>query len=109
MGCGGVAGATVRWAIATAADGADTFPWWTLLANVAGCFGLGLLLGAGDAVRFGLGTGFCGGLTTFSTFAVEVADRLDGGDASVGLGYLTASVVLGLLAVHVGWRLAPSP
>lgn len=58
------------------------FPWATLVANVAGCLILGAVLfwrsraQGPQRLLLGASTGFCGSLTTFSTFAVEVASRL---------------------------------
>lgn len=103
VAAGGAAGASVRWAVGTATAGEGAFPWWTLAVNVAGCLVLGLLLGVREEVRLGLGTGFCGGLTTFSTFAVEVAKLLDAGNIGTATTYLSASLVLGILAL-VGGR-----
>ncbi len=72
---GGVLGATVRWAVALPGEN-TTFPWWTLIVNLLGCALLGAVVARVDDPlrRAGLATGFCGGLTTFSTFAVEVAE-----------------------------------
>ena len=46
-----------------------------------------------------LGTGFCGALTTFSTFQVELLDMLDEGHAALAGAYAAASVVAGFIAV----------
>ena len=91
-------------------------PWTTLGVNVAGALLLGLLLEAltrtgPDAgwrrtVRLGVGTGLLGGFTTYSTFAVETVERLAPGSLVVGLAYPLVSVVLGVIAAAVGYRIA---
>jgi len=69
---------------------------------------LGALLGRGvdSRVRLLVGTGFCGGLTTFSTFAVDAAGLMRDSRAEVAATYLALSVVLGLGAFLAGRRLA---
>ena len=54
------------------------FPLGTIAVNVIGCFVLGLLAGSGWSTRQHalIGIGFCGGLTTFSTFSAEVVTLL---------------------------------
>ena len=48
-----------------------------------------------------LGTGFCGALTTFSAMQIEVLHMVERGRVMLAMGYLTSSVALGLLAVHL--------
>jgi len=105
---GGAFGSLARWAAVTAADDQRTAAVFGL--NVVGSLLLGGLLGQQE--RLGrhrlefLGVGFAGGLTTFSTFAVTVAQRLDDGrlvDATItGL----ATPVAAVLAAGVGYRLS---
>ena len=69
---GAVLGAPLRFVLASRLD-SDQFPTGTWLVNVAGSFLLGLLSGApvtGHWLAL-LGTGFCGGFTTYSAFAVQ--------------------------------------
>ena len=102
---GGAAGAATRWALLAVAT-PPQFPWPTLLVNLAGCGLLGILMGlrARPSTLLLVGTGLCGGLTTFSTFAVEVADLLRHDDCALGLAYLATSVVGGLAAFRGGRR-----
>ena len=75
VAAGAALGAALRFWVAHHLD--DRTPWGTLVVNVAGSFVLGLLVGGGPsphAVAL-LGTGFCGGLTTYSAFAVQTRDQ----------------------------------
>jgi CrcB protein len=90
----------------------SVFPWSTLAINVAGSALLGFLLGAQhhlglpDSVVLLLGTGFSGGLTTFSTFGYETIRLLeDGAIAEAGLNVL-GSLVAAVAAAWLGFRLA---
>lgn len=101
---GGTMGAGLRWAVLEATPEA-VFPWPVLVVNLVGCALLGALLGPGTprSTRLLVGTGLCGGLTTFSTFAVEVARLLRADDAPTAVAYIVASVVGGL-AVAIAAR-----
>jgi len=102
---GGALGASVRWWVANHLGTDAAFPWATLAVNVAGCAILGLLLAEEWTHRRQRlllhdagGIGFCGGVTTFSTFAVETVHLADGGRGSTAALYLAASLVTGLAA-----------
>jgi CrcB protein len=89
------------------------FPWSTFLTNASGCLAIGVLMvlvverwTQRSLARPFLGTGVLGGYTTFSTYAVEARGLLAGGEAGLALVYLLGSVVVGLLAVVAGIRLA---
>jgi fluoride exporter len=108
VAAGGVAGATLRWAVLTSVT-TGRFPWSVLLLNVAGSLVLGALLAeewTHPAARLLLhdlgGIGFCGGVTTFSTFAFEVTELLRDGHPSVAVPYALASVAGSLVAIVVG-------
>lgn len=88
------------------------WPWPTLTVNVVGCVLLGVIAArlpfvSRQAVvwRDGLATGFCGGLTTFSTFAVETAELLRSQRVGAAVGYLGVSLAAGFLAYELARRL----
>ncbi len=87
--------------------------WATLTVNIAGCFILGLIFGFIDRgcqvspeMRVFLTAGFCGGLTTFSTFARESVVLLGSGQYVTVAVYLALSLLLGLGAAASGHMLA---
>lgn len=107
---GGGAGATCRYVLGRFVGQryGGPFPLGTFLINVSGCFALGLLatIIAGRAhagsMNGLLATGFLGGYTTFSTYALEgVILFLDGG-RRLALFSLIAPIVLGLIAAGLG-------
>jgi fluoride exporter len=85
------------------------FPFGTFLVNILGCFLIGLFYGLSEKGniltpewRIMLTTGFCGGFTTFSSFAFENVNLLKNGDfLYVGL-YVAGSVILGITATYAG-------
>jgi fluoride exporter len=83
------------------------FPWGTLTVNVAGCLVLGALSGAGTALPSPLftllGTGFCGALTTFSTFSYETVRLAEQRAWFHAAANVAISAVAGLGAVLVGY------
>jgi CrcB protein len=94
LGAGGALGACTRYAVGqyVRAPGRDV-----LAVNVAGSFLLGLLTGAGVAGTPGLalGAGFCGALTTFSSFGVHTVEE-------GGFGYALGTLAAALFAVGAG-------
>jgi CrcB protein len=110
---GGALGAIARVEVAEALPvHPGTFPWATFVVNVVGAALLGWFttrlqerLPLSVYRRPFLGTGVCGGLTTFSTMQVELLRLLDGGDVGLALGYAVASVVAGLAAVLLATNL----
>ncbi|MEU4476413.1 fluoride efflux transporter CrcB [Micromonospora sp. NPDC023888] len=85
----------------------SAFPWGTLTVNVVGSLLLGVLVGwpAGPAVTALLGTGFCGALTTYSTFSYETLRLTRGGHRLLALANVVGSVVAGLAAAAAGYTL----
>lgn len=85
----------------------------TLVANLIGCFLIGLFSGwilvnhpDSQSVRMLFVVGFCGGYTTFSAFAYENLRLLELGQWGLFLGYTVLSVALGVAAVWVGLKIA---
>ena len=80
----------------------------TLTVNVVGSAVLGLVLGAADAPSWVValvGTGFCGTLTTFSTFGYDVVRLVEEKLPGRAVAYLAATLVLGVGAAAVGYGL----
>ncbi|MFM9140021.1 MAG: fluoride efflux transporter CrcB [Solirubrobacterales bacterium] len=109
---GGMAGTLVRLLLSELLPHAEgSWPWGTLVANVAGAALLGFVVvrfssgaPAPSRVRALLGTGFCGALTTFSTLQRELLEMLDAGRAGLALAYVAVSLVAGLAGVLVAVR-----
>jgi CrcB protein len=85
------------------------FPYATLAINVLGSFLMGFLfietlerLTVSPYVRIGILTGFIGGFTTFSTFAMETLLLAEQGDVGKGALYVALSVALGFVAALSG-------
>jgi CrcB protein len=98
---GGAAGAVVRHAVARSLNRGGT-PWGTFAVNAAGSLLLGVVLARADPATTALvGTGFCGALTTYSTFALEVVELPRRRAAAYALG----SVATGLAAAAAGLAL----
>lgn len=109
---GAAAGAPTRWWLDqhVRRRAGDGFPWGTLLINVVGSLLLGVLLGASsdrpDAQLVALlGTGFCGGFTTFSSFGFETVRLAEDGAYGAATGNVVLSVGIGLAAAFAGWGL----
>ena len=86
-----------------------SFPLATFLVNIFGCLLIGMLYALGEKgnvlspqTRLLFITGFCGGFTTFSTFAFENRELLRTGDVLAFILYAAGSVILGILAVYLG-------
>ena len=106
---GAAAGAPLRLlATRLAGRGGGEAARGNLAVNVVGSALLGVLLGLADpspAVLALVGTGFCGTLTTFSTFGADVVRLLEQRALARALGYVTATLVLGLCAAAAGYAL----
>ena len=108
---GGAIGSGTRYLTATwlAARFGTGFPWGTLVVNVVGCFLIGLIATLSDErgsvganVRVFLVVGFLGGLTTFSSFALETMRLVQNNTPARALFNLFGSLMLGFAAAIVG-------
>lgn len=109
IGCGSFLGGICRFLLArlVGAQLSGTFPFGTFAVNIAGCFLIGIFYGLSEhglspGVRLFLTVGFCGGFTTFSTFACESLELAKAGSICSFAFYAALSVFLGILAVHAG-------
>ena len=106
---GGAIGTLARAGLETlAAPDPGRWPWPTFIVNIVGAFLLGYFvtrllerLPTSSYRRPLLGTGLCGGLTTFSTMQVETIKMLEHHHYGLAVGYTLASIAAGLLAVYV--------
>jgi CrcB protein len=114
---GGFAGAVARAEVGEALPYVPGhWPWATFLVNVLGALLLGYFttrlqerLPPSAYRRPFLGTGICGGLTTFSTMQLELLEMLDAGQVGLALGYAAASVAAGFAAVALATNLVRRP
>ncbi len=110
---GGALGTLARAALNTLViRDAEHWPWSTFTVNIVGAFLVGYFttrllerLPLSSYRRPLLGTGLCGGLTTFSTMQVETVNMIQHGHWVKAAAYTTSSIVLGLLAVHLATAL----
>ena len=113
VGCGGMLGAIARYGITLMATGwfQTRLPIGTLIANVLGCFLIGLLIGSeiGESnpkAKLLLGVGFLGSLTTFSTFSAETLQSATNGFPLIAAANVIANLLLGFVAVATGIAIA---
>ena len=101
-------GGLVRYFVSSQLPASPDFPWGTLLVNYLGIFCLVYLVkgylahkGSSKGLVLALGTGFCGGLTTFSSLMLDAVKLLDTGRYLSLVLYLLLSIGGGLLLAYV--------
>lgn len=110
---GGAVGTVARAALGTlAVADPGRWPWPTFTVNIVGAFLLGYFatrllerLPLSSYRRPALGTGLCGGLTTFSTMQVETLKMIEHQHYGLAAGYTAASIAAGLLAAYLATAL----
>lgn len=122
VGFGGAAGAMSRYGLTLATSTKPAgVPLGTLLANLLGCFLMGVLVqllarfnGLGDDGlmsdhhRLLFGIGFCGAFTTLSALVFEVSQLVQRNDLSLAFGYLTGTLMGGFACFYAGALLVRS-
>tara|TARA_R110001583_G_scaffold64819_2_gene187676 strand:- start:3649 stop:4020 length:372 start_codon:yes stop_codon:yes gene_type:complete len=107
---GGGFGSVARYMLSSRLNTLEAkIPYGTFLSNILGSLLVGIVLGylaktssVSETQSLLLATGFCGGFTTFSTFAYENQVFLKNGDYISFVSYTIGSLVLGLLAIFLG-------
>lgn len=111
---GGALGSVLRYSfyVWLPTTSAPSFPWATLWVNLIGCLVAGLTMGLiihhqalSAEWRLFLMVGLTGGFTTFSAFGLETFELLRRDAVAVAATYVSASVVVGLLCVWLGYTL----
>lgn len=108
VSAGGVLGVLSRWGLTRLTLHHESLIWMTAGINIAGSFLLGLLVAEhwfSRDLREGIGVGFLGGFTTFSTFSVQAVLEVDGGRPETALAYVLVSVLGGIAAGTAGYVL----
>ena len=119
VGAGGFAGSVLRFIlnreVLQLLPAGTAFPYGILVVNAAGCFIIGILgglasahgiLGPNSGARAFLFVGFLGGFTTFSAFSYDTLTLFRDGALVWALANVFLQIVLGLVAVWLGYRLA---
>lgn len=112
VGIGSFLGGVLRYLISIVMKNycSQGFPWATLMVNLLGCLVFGLVFGLFSKYSninnlwcLLLTTGFCGGFTTFSTFANEGLQMLSSGNVWNFVLYVSASVIFGFALVALAY------
>lgn len=105
---GGALGAVLRHLASVSLAGRGRIPWGVLVVNVVGSFVAGLALGLplDPGLTLLVLTGFCGGLTTFSTLSVDTVQLVLAGKGRQAALSVALNLALGLAAVPGGVGLA---
>lgn len=110
VGFGGAIGSITRYLVALFLKN-NSFPYSTLVVNIVGSFLIGMAMAfvakqqEQHIWRLLLATGFCGGFTTFSALSWEILEMLQQQRFSTALIYIATSLLIGLVAVYLGYLL----
>jgi CrcB protein len=110
IGAGSFIGGISRYLLSTSVNAKyiSAFPIGTMLVNITGCLLIGVVYGFVDKGMMSsdwklfLATGLLGGFTTFSAFSIETVGLLRVGQFGYAAAYVSASVIIGLLATVAG-------
>ena len=111
---GSASGGTLRYLMSLffVSKGLTKLPWATLTVNLLGCFLIGVIyaisektIQGGNNLKLFLATGFCGGFTTFSAFAIENLQLIKQEASATAIAYIALSVILGILLTFLGFVL----
>ncbi len=105
---GGALGAVLRQLTSVSLAGRGRIPWGVLVVNVVGSFVAGVALGAplDPTLQLIIVSGFCGGLTTFSTFAVETVQLVLEGKHRAAAASVALNLAVGVAAALIGLSIA---
>ena len=111
VGLGGGLGSMLRYAVSISVT-VKNFPLGTFAVNIVGSFIIGIVLALSvkdesflNNWKVFLATGICGGFTTFSSFSAENVTLFQNGKMGIALLYITLSIVLGIAATWLGFKL----
>ncbi len=111
VGLGGFVGAVLRFAFIQMIK-VTQFPIATLLINMIGSCLIGIIIGISlkysafnDNWKLFLATGICGGFTTFSAFSLENVQMIQEGKTTQAILYIMGSVILGIAATWIGFKI----
>jgi len=112
VGIAGALGAIARYGIGVLLLTNSLFPWATLVTNLAGSFLLAWVttflfkkIPISPVTAKAISTGFIGSFTTFSTLSVETIEMFEGNQVLLGIVYVFASMVGGILLGRLGFKM----
>lgn len=116
IGVGSFIGGVLRYLLSQfiQTKAASIFPLGTLCVNIIGCFAIGVVFALADKGNISkdwqlfLATGVLGGFTTYSAFSNETFGLLRDGHLWYAFAYISASILLGLLATYLGYYIVKS-
>ena len=113
---GGAIGASLRYGAGVwLFKPSSLFPWTTWIVNIVGCLAAGIFFAFSQKypmlqqeARLFLMVGILGGFTTFSSFGLESFQLLKQGQMSLAFVYMASSVIVGIIALMIGFYITQS-